>query len=34
MEIIKGVQDLGLVLFLIALVLAPRAITTYLAVRK
>jgi hypothetical protein len=34
MEIIKGVQDLALVLFLVALILAPQAISAYLAVRK
>ena len=34
MEIIKGVHDLAFVLVLIATVMAPRAIGTYLAVRK
>jgi hypothetical protein len=34
MEIVKGVHDLAFVLVFIALVLAPRAIVTYLAVRK
>ena len=34
MEIVKAVHDLAFVLVFIALVLAPRAIVTYLAVRK
>ena len=34
MEIIKGVHDLAFVAPLIAIALAPRAIATYLAVRK
>ena len=34
MNIIKGVHDLAFVLVLIAIVMAPQAIGTYLAVRK
>jgi hypothetical protein len=34
METIKSVHDLAFVLVFIALVLAPRAIVTYLAVRR
>jgi hypothetical protein len=34
MEIVKGVHDLACVLVLIAIVMAPRAIDTYLAGRK
>ena len=34
MEIVKGVHDLAFVLVFIAIVMAPRAIGTYLAVRK
>jgi hypothetical protein len=34
MEIVKGVHDLAFVLVLIAIVMAPRAIGTYLALRK
>jgi hypothetical protein len=34
MEIVKGVHDLAFVLVLIAIVMAPRAIDTYLAGRK
>jgi hypothetical protein len=34
MEIVKGIHDLALVLVLIAIVMAPHAIATYLAGRK
>jgi len=34
MEIIKGVQDVAFVLLFTAIVTAPRAISTYLAIRK
>jgi hypothetical protein len=34
MEIVKGIHDLAFVLVLIAIVMAPRAIDTYLAGRK
>jgi hypothetical protein len=34
MEIVKSVNDLAFVIVLIAIVMAPRAIDTYLAGRK
>jgi hypothetical protein len=34
MEIVKGIHDLAFVLVLIAIVMAPHAIATYLAGRK